>query len=127
PRSALTQSRRNGVDIGQPLTDIYAISRFSAEVDGGELFELLQAVRGVDLTDRAGARAHHQRLGGGPGLRVLHALEQLTVGDPGRCEEAVVAGHQAVGVEHLVEVVTGSQRRVALLVVSGPEAALDDA
>jgi hypothetical protein len=42
-------------------------------------------------------RPHDQRLGGAPRRVVVHALEQLAVGDAGGGEEAVVAGDEVVG------------------------------
>ena len=56
---------------------------------------------------------------------VVHALEQLAVGDAGGGEEAVVARHEVVGAQHLVEVVAGVEGGVALVVVAGPEPALE--
>ena len=60
---------------------------------------------------------------------VAHALHQLAVGDAGGDEEAVVAGDQVVGGEHVVrvEVVAGVERPLPLVVVLGPQPALDDA
>ena len=60
---------------------------------------------------------------------VAHALHQLAVGDAGGDEEAVVAGDQVVGGEHVVgvEVVAGVEGPLPLLVVLGPEPALDHA
>ena len=50
----------------------------------------------------------------------VHALEHVAFGDAGGGEEDVLAGYEAVLVEHLVEVVAGLERRVALLVASRP-------
>ena len=72
----------------------------SAERDGAELRQLGQRVAGVDLAQRPGLGPHDQRLRRGPELVVLHALEQLAVGDAGGGEEAVVPLHQIVGREH---------------------------
>ena len=59
----------------------------------------------------ARARAHDQRLGAGAAVAlVAHALEHVAVGDPGGGEEGVVAGHQVVAGEDLVEVVAGVDR-----------------
>ena len=45
------------------------------------------------------------------GAAVVHAVEQLAVGHARRREEDVVAGHEPVLVEHLVEVVARLERR----------------
>ena len=67
--------------------------------------------------------------GGGAAGAVAHALHQLAVGDAGGDEEAVVAGDQVVGGQHVVgvEVVAGVERPLPLLVVLGPQPALDHA
>jgi hypothetical protein len=54
----------------------------------------------------------------------VDAPQQLAVGDAGGGEEAVVAGYQVVGAEHLFEVVAGVDRELAFLLVARPEPAL---
>ena len=78
---------------------------------------------GLDAADGARARAHDQRLGGRAGAAVADALEDVAVGDAGGGEEDVLAGAEVVGGEDAVEVVAGVDRRLALAVVAGPEAA----
>src|SRR5438270_10359057 len=80
---------------------------------------------GVDATDRSRLRPHHQRLSERPGVVVPDAAEQLSVGDTGRGEEAVVAANQVVGRQDGVEIVTGGQGRPTLVVVARPQAALE--
>src|SRR5690606_19826010 len=99
----------------------------SAELDGRVLLQLLESVLGLDEPDGARPRAHHERLGGGPALLVADALQQLPIGDAGCGEEAVVASHQTIGVQDLVEVVTGVDGRLALGVVTRPQPTLDGA
>src|SRR4030095_14781841 len=55
----------------------------------------------------------------------VDALEQLAVGDAGGGEEAVVAADQVVGGEHPLEVVVEVESRLPLLVVAGPQPALE--
>src|SRR4051794_19339148 len=92
----------------------------SAELDGTELPQLLQPVTGVDAAHGARLRPHHQRLCGGTAAVVADAPQELAVGDAGGREEAVVAGHEVVGGEHLVEVVAALDGGGALAVVAGP-------
>ena len=83
----------------------------------------------ADRADGAAARPHHQGVGRGAVRAVVHALEQLAVGDAGGHEEAVLAGDQLLGGEDGVgiEVVACVQRPLPLVVVGGPEAGLDHA
>ncbi|KAG1647663.1 hypothetical protein GQR58_030425 [Nymphon striatum] len=55
----------------------------------------------------------------------VHASEQIAIGDAGGSEEAVVAGHQIIGVELAIEVVAGVESGLAFRVVARPQAALD--
>ena len=103
------------------------LPRLGPVVDRGEALELLEAVVGLHVADRAGARAHHHRVRRGAVGPVPHALEQVAVGDARRREEHVVARGQVVGVEHLVEVEAVVEQRPALLVVARVELALDRA
>src|SRR4051812_22838608 len=90
-----------------------------------DLAQLCPIVPGGDVADRARARAHADRLGVGRAAGVAHALEHLAAGDAGGSEERVLAPAEAVLVEHLVEVVAGVDRGVALLVAARPEPAED--
>ena len=72
-----------------------------------------------------GLRTHDQRLRGGAELVVLHAAEELAVGDPGGGEEAVVALDQIVGHQDGLEVVAGVDGGGSLIVVAGIEPSLD--
>src|SRR5690606_12421257 len=73
--------------------------------DPSEAVDLVHAVDGLDQAHGARLRAHHQRLRVDVLGVVAHALQEVTVGDAGGREEAVVAGDEVVGGEHLVEVV----------------------
>src|SRR3954467_8931068 len=97
------------------------------EVDGRVGLELGELVVADDLADGAAARAHHQGLRRAAAGPVVDAAHQVPVGDAGGDEEAVVAGDQVVGGEHevRVEVVAGVERLLSLLVVLGPQPALD--
>src|SRR5262245_28445409 len=77
----------------------------SVELERGVPHELLPLVRGLDLADRARLRAHHERLRARAVAPVAHALQQVAVADAAGAEEDVVAGHEVVGGERLVEVV----------------------
>src|SRR5438477_7096617 len=77
----------------------------SAELDGGVLPQFRQPMPGVDAADGAGLGAHDERFGGGAAAVVVDALEQFAVGDAGGGEEGVVAGHEDLGGQHLLEVV----------------------
>src|SRR5207237_10756763 len=88
-----------------------------------DLPQLRPVVARRDPPHRPGPGAHDERLRGRPRGRVVHAVEHVAVGHAGGGEEDVVAGHEAVDVEHLVEVVAALDRPLALLVVARPEAA----
>src|SRR5690606_26888003 len=103
--------------IGAPF--LVACGSGSVEVHRGVLAQLVEAVAGVDQSHRPRLRPHDERLGGGPVVVVVDALQQLTVGDAGGREEAVVAGDEVVLGEDLLEVVALFQGGVALLVVAG--------
>src|SRR4051812_29020899 len=82
--------------------------------DGGEAAELVELVAGVDGADGAGLGAHDERLRGGAPAVVVHALQQLAVGDAGGGEEAVLAGDEVVLGQDPVEVVAGVEGGLAL-------------
>src|SRR4051794_40127305 len=89
----------------------------------GQRAELHAVVRRGDLADGSGAGAHDERLGCRLGaVAVADSLEQVSVGHAGGREEDVLAGHQAIDVEHLIEVVPGVESGPALFVVAGPQA-----
>src|SRR4051794_10656981 len=73
------------------------------EVDRGVPAQLLEPVLAGDRADRPAAGAHHQRVCGRSSVRVPHTAQQLTVGDAGRDEEAVVGRHQLVGGQDTLE------------------------
>ena len=92
-------------------------------VAGGELAQLRAVVARLDAPHRARAAAHHERLGARPArARVADALEHVAVGHAGGREEAVVAAHEVVLREHAVDVVAGVGGRLALVVVTRPQA-----
>src|SRR6185437_12068524 len=97
----------------------------SAEGDRAELRQLLQRVAGVDLTQRARLRTHDQRLCGGTELVILDTLEELTVGDAGGGEEAVVALDEVIGGQERVKLVAGVDGGIPLGIVARVELALD--
>src|SRR6478609_2971821 len=86
----------------------------------------VEAVLAVDGADGSAARAHDEGVGARRLRAVAHAAEQLAVRDAGGDEEAL-ARDQVVGGQDAVEVVAGVEGLLALLVVLGPEPALDDA
>src|SRR5829696_7232053 len=96
-----------------------------AEVDEGVVAELGERVPAVDLADRAALRPHHERLRGGAARAVVDAAQQVAVGDTGGAEEHVVALDQVVRGEDLVEVETGVDRALPLLVGLRPQLGLD--
>src|SRR5207248_1548016 len=96
----------------------------SAELDGGELAQFREPVAGVDQPDGARLRPHDERLRGGAVAVVVHAPEQLAVGDAGGREEAVVAGDEVVDREHAVDVVAAGDGGLPLVVVARPQPAL---
>ena len=61
-----------------------------------------------------------------PPAAVAHAVEEVAVADAGGDEEGVLARHEVVGGEDAVEVVPGVEGLLPLLVVLGPQPALDD-
>ena len=89
------------------------------------LGQLGQGVAGVDFAQRPRLGAHDQRLRGGPELVVLHALQQLAVGDARGGEEAVVPLDEVVGRQHGVERVPGLEGGGPLLLVARVEPALE--
>src|SRR5439155_27158112 len=99
-----TRSRRRCY--GRPKRPPWAAERrnnASVVGDGGELPQLRELVARLDAPHGAGEGAHDQRAGRRPHAAVVHAPQQLTVGDAGGGEEAVVAAHQVVGVQDQVE------------------------
>src|SRR5687768_16004186 len=95
------------------------------ELDGGEALELFEGVASVDEADVAGIRAYLERLRRRAATVVVDAFEDLAVGDAGQREEAVVALHEIVGHADPLEVVAAVDRRLALVVVAGPQPPLD--
>src|SRR5215208_6792424 len=86
--------------------------------------DLRPVVAGRDAPHRTRARAHHQRLGRrARRTLVAHALQDVAVGDTGGGEEAVVAPDEVVDGQHLLEVIAGVERGLALLVVARPQPA----
>jgi hypothetical protein len=82
----------------------------------------LVILRIVPLRDR-----HHERLGVRLAGAVADAVHELAVGDAGRDEEAVVGRHEVVGRQDAIQIVPGVDRALALVVIDGPQLALDDA
>src|SRR5690625_2385374 len=82
---------------------------------------------GLDGAHGPGGRAHHHRLGGHVGGVIAHASQQVAVGDAGGGEVAVVGSDQIVGGQHPLEIVTGVDGLLALLLVLGGEPALEHA
>ena len=116
PRSTMSTSASPATTIiGRSSDDHHGITRGSSgaaqcsDVRVGR--ELVEVVIGVDRADGPAARTHHQGVRGGPATVVAHPLHQLTVGDPGGDEEAVVAGDEVVGLQDLVEVVARGHAR----------------
>src|SRR6478736_2516918 len=95
-------------------------------VRAAEPSRTVEAVLAVDGADGAAARAHDEGVGACRLRSVAHSAEQLAVRDAGRDEEALTHD-EVVGGQDAVEVVTGVEGLLALLVVLGPELALDDA
>jgi hypothetical protein len=103
-------------------------ARCSTALDAGQVgvaLELLEVVDRLDAADGARARAHHQRLGRRAVREVMHALDQLTVGDAGQREEDVVAADEVVDAQHAIEPQPESLGLGAFLVVARPQLALD--
>src|SRR5664279_5079912 len=66
-------------------------------------------------------------MGGRAAAAVADALQQLAVGNAGGDEEHVVRTHEIIRGQHAGQVVPGVEGALALLVVTGPQPALDDA
>src|SRR6185312_2829024 len=80
---------------------------------------------GLDPANGARAGAGDEGLGAqAPVPLVAHASEQVAVGDPGGGEEAVVPLDQVIGQQDGVDVVALGLGQLALLVVAGPQPAL---
>ena len=94
-------------------------------VDRRDLAELVHLMTGVDLADRARLRAHDERVGGRRPCVVVDAFEQVTVGDTGGREEAVLAPDQVFEGEDRFEVVAGVEGGPALVVVAGPQPSVE--
>ena len=92
----------------------------SSVLDVGVLADLLQSVAGRDLADRSRLRSHHERFGRGALTVEVHAGEQVTVGDAGGGEEAVVTLDEVVDGEDAVEVVTLVGGLLPFAIVAGP-------
>src|SRR5215207_7866660 len=68
----------------------------------GVALEFLEVVDGLDPSDGAGARAHHERLSRGAVGEVVDAFDQLAVGDTGQGEEHVAALNEVVDRQHAI-------------------------
>ncbi len=90
-----------------------------------DLFQLLERVRRLDAAHRSAAGAHDDRVRRRAVARVADAAEERAGGDAGGGEEDVLAADKVVGGQHPVEVVAVVHEALALLVVPGPELALD--
>src|SRR5260221_11146130 len=78
---------------------------------------------GLDTTHGARTGAHHERFGAGAGAAVADALQDVAVGNTAGGEEDIIARAEVIRREDAVEIVAGIDRRAALPVVAGPEAA----
>ena len=79
----------------------------------------------IDTAQRAGTAARDQGFGFRPVHVVLHALQNLAIGDARRGEKDVVAADQVVDAEHPIEVGAGSLGLVLFFRVAGVELALN--
>src|SRR5690606_17764465 len=95
--------------------------RLAVEVHHRVPAQLLQPVVGVDDPDGAALGAHHDGLGVGAAGAVAYPSQQVTGGDPGGYEEAVVPLDQLVGGQHAVQVVAGRPGLLPLGVIARPE------
>src|SRR5918999_1530760 len=77
--------------------------------------------------DGARARSHNNRFRYRTLASITHSLYEVTVGYSRRSKEHVVAGHEIVGRQHLIEVVAVVNRLVSLLLTARPQPALDHA
>src|SRR5207245_5416582 len=96
-------------------------SPYGFSLDAGQVgvtLELLEVVDGLDATDGAGARPHHQRLGRGAVREVVHAFDELAIGHAGERKEHVVAADQVVDAQHAIEPQTKLLGLDALVVVA---------
>src|SRR5437763_4466057 len=75
----------------------------------------------IDTAQRAGTAARDQGFGFRPVHVVLHALQNLAIGDARRGEKDVVAADQVVDAEHPIEVGAGSLGLVLFFRVAGVE------
>jgi hypothetical protein len=98
----------------------------AGEVDAGIFAEFVEAVVGLDDSNGARLRAHHDRLCVGTAAAVAHTAQQVTIGDTGGGEEHVLPWHQVLGRENPVEVVPGVDRLLPCEVISGCQTRLQD-
>src|SRR5262249_42257010 len=103
------------------------VSFTSAVLDRGVLAQLRPTVLRVDHADGSGLRTHHQALRARAVAPIANAAKEFAVGDAGSREEHVVAGHEVVEVQHLVDVVAKVLGSLAFVVIARPKASLDRA
>src|SRR5579872_3102151 len=96
-----------------------------SQTRGGELLEFVVSVEGLDGAHSARTAPYDDGLGGGAEVVESHAAKEVTVGDGRGREEAVVPGHQVVGVQDAGEVVAQGFGGPAFLVVARVQDALD--
>src|SRR5690606_5602621 len=86
--------------------------------------QFARLVMRLDPSHRPAGRPHHHGMRGRATVDVLHAFEQLAVGDPGDGEHHIVALHQVVDREDLVDIDVVTLGDAPLLIVSQPQARL---
>src|SRR2546425_6493276 len=79
----------------------------------------------IDTTERARTAARDQGFGLRPVHVVLHALQDLAIGNAGRGEEDIVTADQVIDAQHSIEVGAGSLGLLLFFGVAGVELALN--
>ena len=81
----------------------------------------------ADIADGAGLAAHDDGVRDLALRTIPDTVEEFAVGDARCAEEDVLAGDKVARREHPVEVMPRIEGLAALIIISRPEAALDDA
>src|SRR6478752_3863121 len=115
PETAIMGSRQGRHRVGGELLV------GEVEVDRRVLAQLREPVVAVDHADGAGLGPHDDRLRRAPARPVVHAAEEVAVGDPGGAEERVVALNEVVDREHPPEVVARVEGLALLVLVLRPQ------
>src|ERR1017187_569835 len=108
-----------------PVVNIQSRSKYLClEACGRELLQFVVTVEGFDGAHGARSRAHDEGLRSGAKIVEAHAAQEITIGDGGRGEVAVVARHEVIVAQHSVEVVAEGFGESAFVIVARMQDAL---